>query len=135
MQYKASSTTETKFPETNTMAAPAPIAIGTRGTVGSLVRKEIEYFSKLELDRPLGSSSSRKPQGQIVDMTSSSCTHSSKPSFWFLIMTWKRKKRRSSRRFLSSICSATKVAETNRLNGIPGFNYRILKDDMNNLSI
>lgn len=134
MQYKASSTTEIKFPVTNTMAAPAPIAIGTRGTVGSLVRKEIEYFTNLELDRPCGNSSSRKPQGQIVDMTSSSCTHSSKPSFWFLIMTWKRKKR-SSRRFLSSICSATKVAETNRLNGIPGFNYRILKDDMNNLRI
>ncbi|XP_004295256.1 PREDICTED: uncharacterized protein LOC101293280 [Fragaria vesca subsp. vesca] len=131
MEYKAS-TTEAKFPETQTMAAAAPIAIGTRGTVGSLVRREIEYFGKLELDRRV---SSVKPQGKMGEMSSKNC-NSSRPSFWFLRMTWKWKRQRSgSRGFLSSMCSAAEVVENNRLNGIPGFNYRTLKDDMNNLRI
>ncbi|KAL6270503.1 hypothetical protein ACE6H2_027414 [Prunus campanulata] len=30
------------------MAAYAPVEIGTRGTVGSLIMKEIEHFSRLE---------------------------------------------------------------------------------------
>ena len=129
MEYKAS-TTEAKFPETQTMAAAAPIAIGTRGTVGSLVRREIEYFGKL--DRRV---SSVKPRGKMVEMSSKNCNFS-RPSFWFLRMTWKWKRQRSgSRGFLSSICSAAEVVETTRLNGIPGFNYRTLKDDMNNLRI
>ncbi|PRQ28499.1 hypothetical protein RchiOBHm_Chr5g0003701 [Rosa chinensis] len=130
MEYKAS-TTEAKFPETRKMAARAPVAIGTRGTVGSLVRREIEYFGKLELDRR---GSSVKPRGKMVDMSSRNCD-SSRPSFWFLRMTWKWKRQRGSRRFLSNICSAAEVVENNRLNGIPGFNYRSLKDDIDNLSI
>ncbi|KAM1347818.1 hypothetical protein ACFX2H_036703 [Malus domestica] len=142
MQYKASSTAETNFPQTSPMAAgTAPIAVGTRGTVGSLVRREIEYFSKLELD-PHGSSSSMKPLGQILGFTSGdSGAHCSKSSFRILVMTWRRRKRRGSsssgigRGFLASMCFAAEVAETNRQNWIPGFNYKILKDDMNNLSI
>lgn len=122
MEYKAS-TTEAKFPETQTMAATAPVAIGTRGTVGSLVRREIEYFGKLELDRR---GTSTKPR---------QACHSSRPSFWFLRMTWKWKRQRGSRGFVSSICSAAEVVERNRLHGIPGFNYKTLEDDMNNLSI
>ncbi|KAE7995460.1 hypothetical protein FH972_000249 [Carpinus fangiana] len=124
MQYKASPTT-TKFPEK--MPAIAPVAIGTRGTVGSLVRKEIEYFRKIEIDR---CGSSRKPQGQIVDVASTSGRSASRPSFWFLMMTWKRKKQRSSSGILPSICSAVEVADSNRLNRIPGYNYRILKNDL-----
>ncbi|KAH7545768.1 hypothetical protein FEM48_Zijuj01G0128900 [Ziziphus jujuba var. spinosa] len=108
------------------MAAAAPLAIGTRGTVGSLVRKEIEYFTKLELDR---NGSSRKPRSHVVDM--GSCGRSnSRSGFWFLTMTWKRKKPKVSRGFLPRICSVSEVSETNRLNGISGFNYMILKDDV-----
>uniref|UniRef100_A0A5B7C500 Uncharacterized protein n=1 Tax=Davidia involucrata TaxID=16924 RepID=A0A5B7C500_DAVIN len=59
MLYKANTTT-TKFPEK--MGVIAPIEVGT---VGSLVMKEIEYFSKLELER---SGSARKPQGQVVNL-------------------------------------------------------------------
>ena len=59
------------------MGAPAPVAIGTRGTIGSLVRKEIEYFTKIKLDK-LGNG---KP----------------KSSFWMLL---KRKKQRGPNEFL-----------------------------------
>ncbi|GMN49856.1 hypothetical protein TIFTF001_019019 [Ficus carica] len=102
------------------MASTAPIAIGTRGTVGALVRKEIEYFSKLELDRH---GSSRKPRGPQV--------HQAWPNLRFLVSPWKRKKQRCARSFLPSMCSVSDVAERNRLSGIPGFSYRVLRDDMN----
>ncbi|KAJ6728887.1 hypothetical protein OIU74_006884 [Salix koriyanagi] len=100
MQYKA---TTTKFPEK--MVATAPVAIGTQGTVGSLKKKEIEYFSKFEIEK---SASSRKPQG---------------------------KKRRGNSGFLPSICSAVEVSDSNSLRGIPGFSYRILKDDLKDMQV
>ncbi|XVF40676.1 hypothetical protein PTKIN_Ptkin01aG0133600 [Pterospermum kingtungense] len=100
------------------MAAAAPVAIGTRGTVGSLVKKEIDYFTKFELE---GRGRSWRPR---MNCTTS---HHSRPSLWLLISGWKRKKPRG--RFLPCICSATQVAEKNQLNRIPGFNYRILKND------
>ncbi|CAK7351091.1 unnamed protein product [Dovyalis caffra] len=127
MQYKASNIT-TKFPEK--MAGTAPVAIGTRGTVGSLVRKEIEYFTKFEIER---CASSRKPQGQVAELASSN--GQSRPSFWSLTMSWRRKKRRGSFGFLPSICSAVEVADSNRLSGIPGFSYRILKDDLKDMQV
>ncbi|KAL5775438.1 hypothetical protein ACOSP7_012995 [Xanthoceras sorbifolium] len=129
MQSKV--TTKTRI--SDNMAAAAPVAIGTRGTVGSLVRREIEYFSKFELERR--AISFQKTRGQIVDMGSSS--GHSRHGFWFMMMSWKRKKRRgsSSSGFLPSICSAAEVADKDRLNCIPGFNYSILKSDVNNLHI
>ena len=120
---KASSST-TKQPEKKRMASAAPIAIGTRGTVGALVRKEIEYFAKLELDRP------RKPRSGGSHSQQHVHHQANWPSFRFLVATWKRKKHRGSRSFLPSLCSAAEVAEMNRLNGIPGFGYRPLRDDM-----
>ncbi|KAJ4703165.1 Delta-hexatoxin-Mg1a like [Melia azedarach] len=125
MQQHKASNINTKFSEK--MAASAPVAIGTRGTVGSLVRREIEYFSKFELERH---ASFRKPQGQIVDIASRS--GQSRNGLWFMIMRWKRKKQRGSSGILPSFCSAVEVSDRNRLNGIPGFNYRILKNDVNN---
>ncbi|KAJ1428755.1 hypothetical protein SESBI_08860 [Sesbania bispinosa] len=102
----------------------APVAIGTRGTIGALVRKEIEYFTKLELEIR---GSSHKPHQHLVDM--------SRPSFWVLLTTWKRRKRRGTSGFISKICSVTEVAESNKLNKIPGYSYRILKNDINNFQI
>ncbi|KAK6932343.1 hypothetical protein RJ641_001967 [Dillenia turbinata] len=104
------------------MAATAPLEVGTRGTVGSLLMKEIEYFRRLELDSGV---SSCKPQSQIVEMASTRW----RPSFGFLLMmTWRRKKRRGSW-FRPSTCSTIEVAEIDRLNGIPGFSYRNLRAD------
>ncbi|OAY24707.1 uncharacterized protein LOC110605035 [Manihot esculenta] len=130
MHYKARTITTT-FPEK--MSASTPVAIGTRGTVGSLLRKEIEYFTKIELDR---CASSRRTRGQMVDMASRSEHSISRPSFWSLSLNWKRKKRRgNSSVFLPSICSAVEVADTNRLNGIPGFSYKILTNDEKGMTV
>ena len=133
MQSKVSGTTNNTTRISENMAAP--VAIGTRGTVGSLVRREIEYFSRFETSFRKATQAQGQQQ-MIVDMgTSSRSTGHSRHGFWFMIMCWKRKKRRggssssSSGGFLPSICSASEVvaADKDRLNGIPGFNYRILK--------
>ncbi|ESW19735.1 hypothetical protein PHAVU_006G151000 [Phaseolus vulgaris] len=110
----------------------APVAIGTRGTIGSLVRKEIEYFTKFELDRR---GSSQKPQQQFVDMLSGRSYSISRPSFWVMLTTWKRRKRRGSSGFLPKICSVAEVAEGNQLNRIPGYSYRIIRNDINNFQL
>ncbi|XP_004486124.1 uncharacterized protein [Cicer arietinum] len=118
----------------------APVAIGTRGTIGSLVRKEIEYFTKFELERR--GTTIQKPQQHLVDMdmvSRRSYSIMSRPSLWFLPTNWKRRKQRgtsTTSRFLSKICSVTDVAaETNQLNRIPGYSYRILKTDINNFQL
>lgn len=129
MHYK-SSVTATAIKFTNIlpyrMAAPTPVAIGTRGTIGSLVRKEIEYFSKFELGI------SQRPQRRMV---SSRGYSTSRSSFWVLLMTGKRKKQKGTNVFLPKMCSAAEVAESNKWNRIPGYGYRTLKDDINNFQL
>ncbi|KAK8629471.1 hypothetical protein V6N13_078312 [Hibiscus sabdariffa] len=126
-------------------SASAPIAIGTRGTVGSLLKKEIEYFTKFELEAKGGGSGGQSWKSQVhVEMD---CRNGhSRPGFWFLITGWKRKKRRAGKNnnnnnnnnnggFLPSMCSVIEVADMNRFNRIPGFNYRILKNDVHNFHV
>ncbi|KAK7245841.1 hypothetical protein RIF29_40693 [Crotalaria pallida] len=112
------------------MAAPAPLAIGTRGTIGSLVRKEIDYFTKFDLDRRGGSQ--KKPQPHF-DMDRSYSM--SRPRFWVLLTPWKRRKRRGTSGFIPKNCSVAEVAESNQFNRIPGYSYRILKNDINNFQL
>ena len=111
------------------MSAPTPVAIGTRGTIGSLVRKEIEYFSKFELGN------SQRPQPHYVDMVSSRGYSSCRPSFWVFLMTGKRRKRRGSNVFVPKMCSVAEVVENSKWNRVPGYGYRILKDDINNFHL
>ncbi|KAK7348477.1 hypothetical protein VNO80_23035 [Phaseolus coccineus] len=111
------------------MAAPTPVAIGTRGTIGSLVRKEIEYFSKFDLGN------SQRPQPHFVDMASNRGYSTSRPSFWVLLMTGKRRKRRGSNVFLPKMCSVAEVVESSKWNRVPGYGYRILKDDIHNFHL
>ncbi|WVZ00675.1 hypothetical protein V8G54_026744 [Vigna mungo] len=66
------------------MGAPTPVAVG--GTIGFLLRKEIEYFSKFELGN------SQRPQPHYVY----------RPRFWVFLMTGKRRKRRDNNVFPSS---------------------------------
>ncbi|XP_028767871.1 LOW QUALITY PROTEIN: uncharacterized protein LOC114725515 [Neltuma alba] len=113
------------------MGTPPPAAIGTRGTVGSLVRKEIEYFTMFELETRL-LFQRQQPRAQAVDQVSARGFSSCRPSFWVSLMTWKRKKRKFSSGFLPKICSVSEVAETHHLDRIPGFSYRILSTDINN---
>ncbi|KAG7026623.1 hypothetical protein SDJN02_10625, partial [Cucurbita argyrosperma subsp. argyrosperma] len=108
------------------MGAVAPLAIGTRGTMGSLVMKEIEYFTKLELERHGGSQRLSGDASRRSD---------SKTSFWLLSLSWKWKKRRTNNGILPNICSAVELSKSNRFNGIPGFGYRILKDDVTHFPI
>lgn len=86
-----------------------PLEVGTRGTMGSLVKREIDYYRKVELERAETSSRER-------------------PSRWggfrFSMSNWKRKKRRSS-----GICSVVEVAHGDRVNDIPGYGYLNLKVD------
>ncbi|KAL5150803.1 hypothetical protein HKD37_13G037357 [Glycine soja] len=115
---------------TSAVEMAAPVAIGTRGTIGSLVRKEIEYFTKFELERR---ASSQKPQQHFVDMdmVSGRSYSISRPSFWELLTTWKRRKRRGTSGFLPKICSVIEVAESNNhLNKTAGYSYRILRNDI-----
>ncbi|CAK9187779.1 unnamed protein product [Ilex paraguariensis] len=111
------------------MSATAPIEVGARGTVGSLLRKEIEYFRRLDLD-PCGSSI--RPQRHSVDMASTG--GKSWPSFGFLMRVWRKRKRRCSG-YLPRVCSAVEVAESYLLNGVSGFSYWNLKADMESYEI
>uniref|UniRef100_A0A7N0TRD6 Uncharacterized protein n=1 Tax=Kalanchoe fedtschenkoi TaxID=63787 RepID=A0A7N0TRD6_KALFE len=102
---------------------PHPLQVGTIGTVGSLVRKEIEYFTHLDL----------QPNQTLEEVdqdngvrTSSACRQRPRPGFWYLLMTWGRKKRKLSRRFTPSFSSVVEVSEINSLNLISDFSYSIL---------
>ncbi|XP_021719675.1 uncharacterized protein LOC110687342 [Chenopodium quinoa] len=140
MLYKASTSTNILIKEK--MGTTAPIAIGTRGTVGSLVRREIEYFRRLERD--CGDTSKKLEAKTYVGVsrkTTSLPTSRVKTASLgsLLSMSW-RKKRRSnnncssnsssnnnSSSFLPSMCSAVDVSESKRFGG---FSYRSLKTDV-----
>ena len=110
------------------MASYNPMEIGTRGTVGSLVMKEIEYFSQLELSNHCNS---EKPRPQDTDTASSSSSHSSKPTLGSVSSTQKKKKKVGSK-LLPSMCSMVEVSDKNRPVGIPGFSYMNLKTNVKN---
>ncbi|GFZ12507.1 hypothetical protein Acr_23g0008920 [Actinidia rufa] len=123
MAYK-SSTIVAPIPEKK--AARTPVEIGTRGTFGSLVVKEIEYFSQLELGCQ---DKSEKPRCQFPK-TASTSAHSRPQKLGSLLKTPKRKKKGGSK-FIPSMCSMVEVAESTRPNmTISGFNYRNLKADV-----
>lgn len=115
------------------MGAIAPVEVGTRGTIGSLLKKEIEYFTRLEIDC-IGSSSQRKN----VQVEFPSTSANSWPNFRFLNMTyWKRKKRRGSSNSTTGIrpagiCSMVEVEDSHE---IPGFSYRNLRVDSKEFDI
>lgn len=90
----------------------APLEVGTRGTIGSLVKREIDYFTKLELER------------SSEDMAS--VGRSSWPSFRFSLSSWRRKKRRNCGIRPGMMAD---VSDSERLSQIPGFGYLNLKVD------
>ncbi|KAB2615688.1 hypothetical protein D8674_022276 [Pyrus ussuriensis x Pyrus communis] len=108
--------------DTAKMAAYAPVEIGTKGTVGSLIMREIEHFRQLELSSRC---SSRKAQPQLKDMVSS--TSHLRPTFESVIKTQKKKKRGS--KLLPIVCSMVEVSENNRPTSISTYSYRNLRSD------
>lgn len=110
------------------MAAQNPVEIGTRGTVGSLLMQEMEYFSRLEMGRK---DCCEKPQCKFADASPSE-SHSV-PNFTITVKTQRKKKRGS--RLLASMCSVVDVADSNQPNAISGFTYQNLKADAKKLRL
>ncbi|MBA0850381.1 hypothetical protein Goshw_028881 [Gossypium schwendimanii] len=100
--------------EMATAIANPPVEIGTRGTVGSLVMQEIEYFSQLELR---SKDSSKKPHSNVGP-----------------VVPTQKKKKRGSSKLIPSICSMVEISD-NRPLGISGLSYRNLKSDVNKLQV
>ncbi|GMH30272.1 hypothetical protein Nepgr_032115 [Nepenthes gracilis] len=115
------------------MPTASPLAVGTRGTVGSLVRREIEYFRRLELDKQSGSS--KRLEKQSIDASHGNGSHRLRSNtLGYLFMMGSRRKKRSNNggsSFLPSICSAVEVTDRSyKLDGISGFSYRNLRQVM-----
>lgn len=108
------------------MAAYAPAEVGTRGTVGSLIMREIEYFNQLELRSEC---CTHKPPPPITSIVSSS-SHL-RTTFDSMAKTRKKKKRGTG--LLPSICSMVDVADNNRPIGISVYSYRNLRSDVKKL--
>ncbi|KAF8030158.1 hypothetical protein BT93_E2556 [Corymbia citriodora subsp. variegata] len=104
------------------MAATGPVAVGTRGTIASLVRKEVEYCHSLQQE------SSSPAQEQISGRDSGM-------SFGFLRIAWGRKKGKVVGVFHPSICSVARVEDSYQTNGKGGFNYTLLEDEFENVNI
>nr|XP_016433599.1 PREDICTED: uncharacterized protein LOC107760093 [Nicotiana tabacum] len=106
------------------MAANNPLVeIGSRGTVGSLVLQEIEYFSRLQLNHH---NSMNKPCRQVSDVASTN-SHS-RPNLGSLVTNLKKKRR--SCKLMPSMCSMVEVAECNPPAAISRFTYKNLKADI-----
>lgn len=97
-----------------------PVAIGTRGTVGSLIMQEIDYFARLELSR----SSSIKTSRQVSDLASNG--EYSKPELQPASTIPKRKKKSRSK-LVPSLCSMVDVVESKQPNT---FTYKNLKAEL-----
>ncbi|KAI3710456.1 hypothetical protein L2E82_40239 [Cichorium intybus] len=137
--------TATILPEKMGGGDPVPIEIGARGTVGNLVMKEIEYFQRLEAVSHVGGGDHCK-----CSIKSSSNTNKKHggggsnfwPSFGFLNISWRKSKRKGggSGRFLPRMCTMVDIADSrhhnhHRLNKIPSFSYRNLKDDVSQFDV
>lgn len=90
-----------------------PIAIGTKGTVGSLVMQEIEYFNRLDLNGPgfaLARELSRSKRESVTKVPG--------------------KKKRRSKKLIPSMCSTAEVAESNQQKASSKWAYMNLKADV-----
>lgn len=85
-----------------------PVAIGTRGTVGSLIMQEIDHFSRLNLG---DTTNLKKPKLDSV-------------------ITIPRRKKRQGKRLVPSMCSMVEVANINQPSSLSVFAYRNLKNEI-----
>lgn len=91
------------------MAAKAPVEIGTKGTIGSLLMQEITYFS--QSDVRVCREIAQKPEPRRRDIVS------------------EKMKKRGRSKFLSIMCSMVEVSNRKRVNRASGLDYRDLKID------
>ncbi|MCD7465792.1 hypothetical protein HAX54_001950 [Datura stramonium] len=92
----------------NEMNTSDLVEVGTKGSIGSLVRKEIEYFRRLELECNWAFIESQKTNYMKMDSSGCSCW----PSFESCRMKWK-KKRRINGGCLPAMCFMVDVSEGN----------------------
>ncbi|KAL1347791.1 hypothetical protein HN51_023821 [Arachis hypogaea] len=110
----------------------APVQIGTRGTVASLIMQEIEYFSRIQSN---SQDRSYRSKSQITEVGSSVSTNSRATTIVSPVESTK-KKRPSSSKLLSSMCSMVDVSNNNRPNGTTSaFSYRNLKSEVQNFQV
>ncbi|KAG5546441.1 hypothetical protein RHGRI_018579 [Rhododendron griersonianum] len=100
------------------MDTKTPVEIGTRGTVGFLIMREIEYFTHLESD---------KPQHLCTEMASTSTQPN--PKFGSFATTPRKKKKGGRRKLVPNMCSMVEVVKCNRPNVNSGLGYRNLRAD------
>lgn len=98
-----------------TEAKSEPVAVGTKGTVGSLVMQEMDHFRQLDLS---GSINSKKPL----------MSEFFKPKLGELVITVPRKKKRGSKRLIASMCSVVEVANSSQPRSFSTSSYRHLKN-------
>lgn len=100
----------------------APVEIGSRGTVGSLIMQEIRYFKSHEV------TAQDIPKSECVCNVASTSNHS-EPAVSLALAP--KKKKRMSRRFLPSICTLIDVSDNRRPVGISqGLGYRPLESNL-----
>lgn len=113
------------------MDGKPPVGIGTRGTVGSLILQEIEYFRQLEIN--CRDDSQRKPEPQLPGADST--ISFSKPNSGSTTAMPKKMKK-GSNRIIPSMCSMVDVMEKkNQPNLRSRFSYRSLKADVKTLQL
>ncbi|KAE9596353.1 hypothetical protein Lalb_Chr17g0348391 [Lupinus albus] len=110
--------------ETKEMAEFPPVQIGTRGTVGSLIMQEIQYFQRIELN---SQGTSQINKSQMTEMGSSVSTTSRATTIASTLESTKKK--RGSSKLLPSMCSMVDVSENCKPNRTSAFSYRNLKSD------
>lgn len=111
-------------PEKTEAAKSDPVAIGTRGTVGSLIMQELDHFSRLNLG---DASSLKKPCHSKPPLTGEFF----KPKLDSVIAIPRRNKRGGGKRLLPSVCSVIEVANVNiQPSSFSVFAYRNLKDEI-----
>lgn len=93
------------------MATEAPVEIGTKGTVGSLIMQEIKHYCQSDQVCSSSRDIGREPNPKLV------------------VISQKKKKRGGSKFFLSNMCSMVDVSNSKRLSSAVGFNYKNLKTD------
>lgn len=105
------------------------VGIGTKGTVGSLILQEIEYYRQLEINYRDNSQKEPEPQlpgagGTISFSKPNLCSITKMPT----------KKKKGSNRIIPSMCSLVDVVEKkNQPHLRSSFSYRSLKADVKTL--
>lgn len=105
---------------------PPPAEVGARGTIGSLVSQEIEYFRRLNPDHQESSSERLK-----TEVASASGDSKQKPGSSREAQRRRRRKKKLlvSGGFLPSMCSAVDVIDTKGKEKAGTIGYKNLRTD------